>query len=175
MMSVTSFDALISSDRGRLVRPTIAVCVGQAAFLFVAYAHAAWSGDIRPQKAHISAVLDDDRRSVICSLVSMISLVALITLERRRALPQRVARLCLAAVIGLGIILTCAVRETYYVNLHRLIAAVTFSSAVALVVLIAWLSAVGCRAAVVRCRPPWSHRVTACRTQPAAHRVNPTR
>ena len=128
---------------------TGAVVVTQLSFMSTAYVHAYLEGTLAHDKFHISAVLDHDDRSSACACVGVISLVSLVILELCRALPMRGLRAFLAVVTGVGIILTCVVRESVYVNAHRGIAALAFGAAVALVWLVSSLAknAVGLRAA----------------------------
>ena len=115
---------------GQLVLPTTAMVLSQASFIGFAYSHAYTAGDISPSKFHISAVLDHDQRSTICAVIGLLGLLCLVWVEASRCLPSRALRCCLAAATGFGIISVCIVRESYYVNLHRLSAMLAFGGAV---------------------------------------------
>jgi hypothetical protein len=111
--------------------------LSQVTFLIVPYAHAYYHQELSGSNFHISAVLDDDFRSAACTLVGGIGLAALISVEHSRGLPRRALRLLLALVTGLGIVAVSVVRESYYVNLHRFLAAVAFGGAVLLLWVVA--------------------------------------
>lgn len=117
--------------------PTAAVIAGQCAFMCVAYSHAAIAGELTLERFHISAVLDDDVRCVICACVGAVALVTLTFLEWKRDLPHPKLRIGLAALCGVGIILTCVIREKAHDLAHRLVAALGFGAAVLLTLLIA--------------------------------------
>ena len=119
---------------------TISVIISQASFLLTAYLHAFNAGVLAHDKFHISAVLDDDERSVTCAYVGLAGLVSLVLLERCRKQPRRSLRTSLAAASGCGIILTCTVRESVHKNAHRCTAVLAFAPAVALVWVISTLS-----------------------------------
>ena len=112
---------------------TGAVVATQACFVLTAYCHAALSGALAPRRFHISAVLDDDDRSMLCACVGLAGLCSLVLLETCRKLPRPRLRTCLAAACGSGIVLTCVVRESRYRNAHRGTAVLAFGAAVALV------------------------------------------
>ena len=57
----------------------------------------------------------------------------MVVLELRRELARRLLRTLLAAASGIGIVATCLLRESRYLNGHRLVAALTFASAVTLI------------------------------------------
>ena len=76
------------------------------------------------------------------------SVVPMVLAEAHRELPMAGARICLALATGLGIVLTCCVRESYYVNGHRLCAVLAFGAGVVLVLLIAALAESGGGAAL---------------------------
>ena len=111
--------------------------LSQVTFLIVPYAHAFYHEELSGSNFHISAVLDDDFRSAACTLVGSLGLAALLALEHSRGLPRRALRLVLAFITGLGIVAVSVVRESYYVNLHRFLAAVAFGGAVALLWVVA--------------------------------------
>lgn len=129
-----------SAGSGKLAWPTGLMVTSQVVFLIIPYMHAYHREELSPQSFHISAVLDDDFRSSACAVVGMFGLTALMFLEHSRGLPRRALRLVLAAVTGAGIIAVSLVRESYYVNQHRLLAAVAFGGAVALVWVVAALA-----------------------------------
>jgi len=116
------------------------VVASQLAFVVTAYSHAYLDSALTRNKFHISAVLDHDVRSTICACVGLAGLFSLVMLERCRALPRPKLRACLAATCGGGIIATCTVRESQYVNGHRCTAMVAFGAAVALVWIVAALA-----------------------------------
>lgn len=119
---------------------TGAVIVSQASFLMTAYLHAFATGALAYDSFHISAVLDNDERSAMCACVGIGGLVSLVLLERCRAQPRPILRTALAAACGVGIILTCVVRESQYTNCHRGTAVLAFGAAVALVWVVSSLS-----------------------------------
>ena len=128
---------------------TSAVVASQIAFVLTAYCHAFLAGVLAPHRFHISAVLDDDERSMLCTCVGVAGLCSMVLLELCRQLPRRRLRAGLAAVSGSGIVLTCIVREGKYRNGHRCTAVVAFSAAVALVWVVSTVarSAAGLRGA----------------------------
>ena len=126
-----------TAGSGKLFLPTAFMVLSQVMFLTVPYVHAHYHQELSESNFHISAVLDDDFRSASCTLAGFLGLTALVLLEHTRELPRRALRLMLAAVTGLGIVAVAAVRESYYVNLHRFLAAVAFGGAVALLWVVA--------------------------------------
>jgi len=119
---------------------TTAVVVGQIAFLVTLYAPALWASQVSAKHFHISALLDDDVRSRACAVVGLMTLLPMVLLELQRDLPLPATRIGLAAATGLGILLTCVVRESHYVNGHRLCAVLAFAAATLLVMLLAYLA-----------------------------------
>jgi hypothetical protein len=132
-MSARSACAAPFVASGDLAWPTSAVVAGQVAFMVVAYAHAALSGDLNWGRAHISAVLDHDVRCVLCACIGALSLYPMVVLEWRRQLPQPELRVGLAGAVGLGIVAVCVMRESDFDTIHRLAAAFTFGCAMLLV------------------------------------------
>ena len=126
---------------------TFLVLCTQASFLAAAYGHAGRCGDLAHFK-HISAVLDDSRRSRLCGFIGVLSLWFLVLLELTRELPMLWCRLALAVATGIGIVLTCAVRESHYAIAHRIVAALAFGSGTLLVWVIAAMSGAGTRGAM---------------------------
>lgn len=123
-----------------LAASTSAVVLGQVGFLVTLYAPAIWAKEVTPERFHISAVLDDDFRSTACAVVGGLTILPMVMLEHSRDLPLPGCRLGLAIATGLGILLTCCVRESTHVNSHRCCAVLAFFSAVLLVMLIATLA-----------------------------------
>ena len=85
-------------------------------------------------------VLDDDLGSRLCALMALVCSVTLVVLEAARELPMPSARISLALSTGMGILLTCCVRESHHKNGHRLCAVLAFGSSVLLVLLVAALA-----------------------------------
>lgn len=121
------------SYRGKLAYLTVAVVASQITFIGVAYAHALLHQQVTADTFHISSVLDDDVRSVLCAAVGVFGFCAMVALELTRVMPRPILRTALAAASGSGIVLTCAVRESAYLNGHRLSAVLAFGAAFALV------------------------------------------
>jgi len=119
---------------------TMSTMLTQACFIAAGYGHAIWHREMSFNGAHISAVLDNDSRSRLCSGIGLLALLSLVVQEIARDLPLLSYRLCLALCTGVGIILTCTVRESTYINGHRACAVLAFGSAVSLVLLVAYLS-----------------------------------
>jgi len=105
-----------------------------------AYIHAWLKNHLAPTRFHISAVLDDDERSVLCACVGFVGLCSLVLLELCRNQHCCRLRTCLAAACGSGIVLCCTVRESAYVNAHRGTAVLALGAAVALVWVVSSLS-----------------------------------
>lgn len=122
-----------SSYRGSITLPTACVVCSQLTFLGLAYVHAFLRSELSASQFHISAVLDDDVRSKLCACVGAAGLASMVVLELRRELARRLLRTLLAAASGIGIVATCLLRESRYLNGHRLVAALTFASAVTLI------------------------------------------
>ena len=123
-----------------LALATGAVVTSQITFILTAYCHAFFTGALAPHRFHVSAVLDDDDRSVLCAFVGVISLFLLVILESLRALPLPRTRACLALTTGIGIVLNCTVRESHHINAHRCTAVLAFGAAVALVCVVSWVA-----------------------------------
>lgn len=118
------------------------VIASQVAFMSTAYADAFLSGDLQSHKAHISAVLDNRRRSLVCCAIGFISLLSLLNLERKRKITNRGTadrsqRLGLAGLSGVSIIMVSAVRESANFPIHAVFSCTAFGSAIWL----AWLLA----------------------------------
>ena len=113
--------------------PTACVVCSQLTFLGLAYVHAFLRSELSASQFHISAVLDDDVRSKLCACVGAAGLASMVVLELRREFARRLLRTLLAAASGIGIVATCLLRESRYLNGHRLVAALTFASAVTLI------------------------------------------
>ena len=122
---------------GALVLPTVAVVVSQVTFLAICYLDAFFHGSLSAERFHISAVLDDERRSLLCACVGVFGLCSLLWVEATRDLPELRLRSSLASLTGGGICCVCLLREGEYEWSHKLAAALTFGAAVALVCLVA--------------------------------------
>jgi hypothetical protein len=116
------------------------VCTCEVAFILTAYCHATYHNEISSNTSHISAVLDDDTRSVACAGVGFAGLLSLLALESARLLPRPLLRTFFAASCGAGIIATCVVRESAARNAHRIAAMLAFGAGTLLVVVVASLS-----------------------------------
>lgn len=119
---------------------TVTQCVitGQILFMGYGYLDALLCGELTWEKAHISAVLDHDRRALLCTIMAMFCLYFMYDLEEKRvAVPFSAYRKSLATCCGLGIVLTCIVRESACFALHAGGACLAFGAAVVLVMLIA--------------------------------------
>ena len=109
------------------------VCLSQVLFLATGYAHQLYSAEISLDNIHVSGMLDDDQRSVLCGWLSLLSGVALVALELSRSIALLPLRLTLAAACTLGILLTCHIRESHNYTLHALSACIAFGSGIVLV------------------------------------------
>ncbi|KAL1496624.1 hypothetical protein AB1Y20_014228 [Prymnesium parvum] len=119
------------------------VCLSQALFLTLGYAHQLWSAQLRLDNLHISGMLDDDRRSALCGAVALVSALALLALELARPLARRALRLLLAGACGAGILLTCHVRESAHFPLHAFAACLAFGAGILLLWVVLLASGAG--------------------------------
>ena len=129
-----------SSAADRVKIPTACVVSCELLFLVTAYSHAHYHNALSHNTSHISAVLDDDTRAPLCAGVGVLAFISLLTLEMVRLLPRPLLRIFFAAACGTGIIATCAIRESEYRQLHRLVAVLAFGAGTLLVLLVASLS-----------------------------------
>jgi hypothetical protein len=95
-----------------------------------------WMQQLSWSNCHVSAMLDDDVRAPLCSIISLLSLWFLVGLEMSRAIGLLRERLCLAVVCGLGILVTCVIREGAWWHAHAASAVVAFAAGLALVLII---------------------------------------
>lgn len=116
---------------------TGSVLVGQAVFLIVGYVHALVHSQLRWTACHVSAVLDEPDRALMCGLASVLPGTALVCLEIGRDAPARRLRVALAVSTAMGILLTCAVSESVWFSLHASATCVTFGAGM----LLAWIAA----------------------------------
>lgn len=107
---------------------TGSVLVGQAVFLLVGYAHALVHSQLRWAACHISAVLDEPDRALMCGVASVLPGAALVCLEIGRDAPARRLRVALAVSTAVGILITCAVSESVWFSLHASATCVTFGA-----------------------------------------------
>ena len=109
-----------------------AVLCTQVAFMACAYGDAFLSGDLDAGKAHISAVLDHSRRSLVSVVIGLLAWVSLVKLELHRPASGAAYRLALASLSGLGIVTTAAVRESGNFPVHAVAACTAFGAAILL-------------------------------------------
>lgn len=101
-----------------------------------------------PRACRWRQVLDHSVRAPLCACVGVVGFFSMVVLEVARALPRKAMRVGLAAASGSGIVLTCIMSESRFVNSHRAAAALAFGAAVLLVWVVALTSRHGIRAAI---------------------------
>jgi len=116
---------------------TTLVVVTQAFFYLYGYLDTFLSGDLRWTNAHISAILDHDRRAVFGALVALFVGPAVVSLEASRPTPYWSCRVLLAGCVGFGILLTCLIRESGWFAGHAFAGCLGFGSSFALIIICA--------------------------------------
>eukprot|EP00965_Chrysotila_dentata_P249844 6209101-Pleurochrysis_carterae.AAC.1 len=111
----------------------LGVMVGQILFLLSGYLHALWRSELDWERIHISGVLDHEQRSFICGVISLFPSAALLVLELTRSSPYLLLRMSLALITAIGVLVTCAWRESECYAMHALGACLAFGSGVLLV------------------------------------------
>ena len=116
-------------------RAASVVCISQVLFLTIGYTHQlAFEGELRLEKIHVSGMLDNETRSLLCGMVAIISGIALLAGELTRPVSAYLPlRLVLAGACGVGILLVCLVRESRNNPLHVVFACLAFGSGIALI------------------------------------------
>jgi len=118
-------------DQTRLVLMT------QAFFYVYGYLDTFLSGDLRWTSAHLSAILDHDRRALLGTLLALFAGPAVVSLEASRPAPYWSCRVLLAGCVGFGILLTCLIRESGWFAGHAFAGCLGFGSSFALIVICA--------------------------------------
>ena len=116
-------------------RAASVVCISQVLFLTLGYTHQlAFEGELRLEKIHVSGMLDNETRSLLCGMVAIISGIALLAGEISRPVSAFLPlRIVLAGATGVGILLVCLVRESRNNPLHVVFACLAFGSGIALI------------------------------------------
>jgi hypothetical protein len=116
-------------------RAASVVCISQVLFLTLGYTHQlAFEGELRLEKIHVSGMLDNETRSLLCGMVAIISGIALLAGEISRPVSAFLPlRILLAGATGVGILLVCLVRESRNNPLHVVFACLAFGSGIALI------------------------------------------
>lgn len=109
------------------------VCVSQVLFLTIGYTHQLAFDEVNLEKIHVSGMLDNETRSLLCGLVAIISGCALVAGELTRPVAFLPLRILLAASCGIGILLVCLVRESRSRLLHVVFACLAFGAGIALI------------------------------------------
>lgn len=116
----------------------VPVVMGQIMFMGYGYLDALICGELSWEKLHISAVLDHNRRALFCAIMAVLMVPFMCWAEDKRStIPFRTLRITLAACCGLGIVLTCLVRESACFVLHAGGACMAFGAAVVLILVVA--------------------------------------
>lgn len=113
------------------------VVATQVFFYLYGYLDTFLSGDLRWTSAHISAILDHDRRALFGALVALFAGPAVVSLEASRPTPYWSCRVLLAGCVGFGILLTCLIRESGWFAGHAFAGCLGFGSSFALIVICA--------------------------------------
>ena len=85
-------------------RAASVVCISQVLFLTIGYTHQlAFEGELRLEKIHVSGMLDNETRSLLCGTIAIISGIALLAGELTRPVSAYLPlRLVLAGACGVG-------------------------------------------------------------------------
>ena len=109
----------------------------QIAFVGAGYASAVGGGDRRREQADIWGMVDDFGCSLLCGVLGLARGAFGLRLEQTRpCCARRSLRVALSLAMTSGILLTCAVRESWWYAPHALGAAIAFGSGSLLVMVV---------------------------------------